>query len=341
MDAYSLTRPLLFALPSEAAHACALAALRRPWLLPARPASTGRALNLAGMTFRNRLGVAAGLDKDGVAVGGLVKLGFGFVEVGTVTPLPQAGNPKPRLFRLSKDGALVNRLGFNSAGGQAGVANLRRYRIGSGADDSVPVGVNIGKNRQTPLVAAEADYLACFRAVREVADFVTVNVSSPNTPGLRALQERDAVDGLVRALATERDSLAVRHGRAPPILVKVSPDVGQRDLEATATAALAAGAGGLVAVNTTVARPPSLRSKRAWEAGGLSGRPLLETALEALRRLRACVGDDALLIGVGGVSRPADMRAMLDAGADLVQVYTGLVYEGPALVRRLLAAPTG
>lgn len=334
-DVYRLLRPFLFALPPETAHALALAALRRPALIPRATRSSSPAL-LGGVCFPNRLGVAAGLDKDSVAVAGLAKLGFGFVEVGTVTPRPQPGNPKPRLYRLAADEALINRMGFNSAGASAVAARLRRYRA-EPADGRVPVGVNIGKNRDTPLAEAEDDYLECFEALYGLADFVTVNISSPNTPGLADLQTRTAARALTAALATARKRLTPAGSQLKPLLVKVSPDLPGDDLEAAATAALEGGADGLVAVNTTLARPPTLRGKHAAQTGGLSGAPLRTLALDAVRRLRRCVGDGPILIGVGGVATAADMRAMRDAGADLVQVYTSLVYRGFGLPRRLLA----
>ncbi len=333
-DVYRLLRPFLFALPPETAHALALAVLRRPVLIPRATRSSSPAL-LGGVRFPNRLGVAAGLDKDAVAVAGLAKLGFGFVEVGTVTPRPQPGNEKPRLYRLAADEALINRMGFNSAGASAVAARLRRYRA-EPADRHVPVGVNIGKNRATPLAEAEDDYLACFEALYGLADFVTMNVSSPNTPGLANLQTHAAARALTAALAAARKRLTPAGGQSKPLLVKVSPDLPGEDLEAAATAALEGGADGLVAVNTTLARPSTLRGKHAAQAGGLSGAPLRALALDAVRRLRRCVGDGPILIGVGGVASAADMRAMRDAGADLVQVYTSLVYRGFGLPRRLL-----
>ena len=336
VDAYRLLRPFLFGLPPETAHSLALAALRRPALIPRSTRASSPAL-LGGVRFPNRLGVAAGLDKDAVAVRGLAKLGFGFVEVGTVTPRPQRGNPKPRLYRLAADQALINRMGFNSAGAAAVAARLRRYRDEKPADAGMPVGVNIGKNRDTPLAEAEGDYLACFEALHGLADFVTVNISSPNTPGLSNLQTPASTCALTAALATARKRLTPPAGQAKPLLVKVSPDLPGDDLEAAAAAALEGGADGLVAVNTTLTRPSALRGKHAAQAGGLSGAPLRALALDAVTRLRRLVGDGPILIGVGGVASAADLRAMRDAGADLVQVYTSLVYRGFGLPRRLLA----
>ena len=229
-------------------------------------------------------------------------------------------------------------MGFNSAGMDAVAANLRRYRAKSpAAAGGVAVGVNIGKNLETPLAAAEADYLACFDALYGLADFVTVNVSSPNTPGLRDLQTDAAVGALTASLATARKRLTPRGAKPKPLLVKLAPDLEASALEAAAAAALGGGAEGLVAVNTTLTRPHTLRSKHAAEPGGLSGAPLRPLALDTVRRLRRCIGDDPILIGVGGVGSAAHMRAMRDAGADLVQAYTGLAYRGLGLPRRLLA----
>ena len=286
-------------------------------------------IELLGLSFPNRVGVAAGLDKNAVAVRGLARLGFGFVEVGTVTPRPQPGNPKPRLFRLTEDRGLINRLGFNSEGAQVVAARLARLR---GRLD-VPVGVNIGKNRETPNDEAVRDYRACLAMVNDFADYVTVNLSSPNTPGLRDLQAPAAAGALVSELVQERDRLAAKGSGRTPLLVKIAPDLAPQDLAATVVAVHEAGADGIVAVNTTLSRPPALRSKQAAEAGGLSGRPLYPLAIDTVRRVRAAVGEGPVVIGVGGVASAREIDAMLDAGADLVQVYTGFVFEGAALLR--------
>ena len=286
-------------------------------------------IELLGLSFPNRVGVAAGLDKNAVAVGGLARLGFGFVEVGTVTPRPQLGNPKPRLFRLTEDRGLINRLGFNSEGAQVVAARLARLR---GRLD-VPVGVNIGKNRETPNDGAVRDYRACLAMVNDFADYVTVNLSSPNTPGLRDLQAPAAAGALVSELVQERDRLVAKGPGRTPLLVKIAPDLAPQDLAATVVAVHEAGADGIVAVNTTLSRPPALRSKQAAEAGGLSGRPLYPLAIDTVRRVRAAVGEGPVVIGVGGVASAREIDAMLDAGADLVQVYTGFVFEGAALLR--------
>lgn len=331
---YAALRPLLFTLPPEFAHKLALAALRGFGALPASARPPGTSFELLGLSFPNRIGLAAGLDKDATATAGLAKLGFGFLEVGTVTRQPQSGNPKPRLFRLNEDHALINRMGFNSAGADAVATNLRRMRDCI----DVPVGVNIGKNRDTEFTDALDDYRICLSTLYEVADYVVVNLSSPNTPGLRDLQAADAACSLVAELAAERQRLSVQYPDkqpAPPLFVKIAPDLAPEDLEATVSGVLRAGADGIVATNTTVTRPASLSSKRAMEEGGLSGRPLFALALETVRRTRDAVGEGPVIIGVGGVESEADSAAMFDAGADLVQVYSALVFEGPSLVGRL------
>lgn len=326
---YRRLQRVLFAMPPETAHALTLALLRLGGSLPRRRQAGIGHVEAMGLRFPNRVGIAAGFDKDGVAAAGLARLGFGFVEVGTVTPRPQRGNPQPRMFRLAEDRALINRLGFNSAGAAAVAANLGRVRA-----TGIPIGVNIGKNRATPLDDALRDYVACLTALYDFADYVTVNLSSPNTPGLRDLQAATRAHALVAGLAAVRDRLAGQRGIAKPLLVKLAPDLAAADLAATAEATMAAGAAGFVAVNTTLARP-SLRSFHAAETGGLSGVPLLPRALAAVRCLRATVGVGPVIIGVGGVATREDVVAMLEAGANLVQVYTGLVYGGPALAARL------
>lgn len=331
---YAALRRLLFTLPPELAHKLALAALRGLGAWPSSSLPPGSGVELLGLKFPNRIGLAAGLDKDATAAVGLAKLGFGFVEVGTVTPRPQPGNRKPRLFRLTEDRALVNRMGFNSAGADAVAGNLRRIRDCI----HVPVGVNIGKNRDTGLADAVDDYRVCLSALYDVADYVVVNLSSPNTPGLRNLQAANAARALVGELVAERHRLAVEHPEKaprPPLFVKIAPDLVPEDLESTVVGVLQAGADGIVATNTTVSRPASLRSKRAVEEGGLSGRPLFSLALDSVRRTRDAAGNGPVVVGVGGISSASDAAAMFDAGADLVQVYSALVFEGPSLVARL------
>jgi dihydroorotate dehydrogenase len=338
LDFYPLLRPFLFGLDAEAAHRSTLDALR--WLgarragraivrsLAGRPLSGGE-VDCLGLRFANRLGLAAGYDKDAAALRGLACLGFGHVEVGTVTPRPQAGSARPRLFRLEQDQALVNRLGFPSRG----AAHVARALL-ENRPPGVVVGVNLGKNAETPLEAAAEDYLELVETFGPLADYLAINVSSPNTPGLRRLQGRTHLEEL---LTLVRGRLASTPGRRPPLLVKLAPDLSPQELEEAVGACLGR-ADGVIAVNTTVARP-GLRSRSGVEHGGLSGRPLFPRALDAVQRIACWSGGRLAIVGCGGISSPEDVRAMLDAGAQLVQVYTALVYQGPRLVRRLLESP--
>ena len=332
----ALARPLLFALDAEAAHHAALALLRRVSGLPRVLDALAHAhahvtrdpalhVEAFGLRFPNPLGVAAGLDKDAVAIPALAALGFGFVEAGTVTPRPQDGNDRPRVFRLPCDGAAINRLGFPSEGADAVAARLRAL---------VPrppcvVGVNLGKNKQTPNERAAEDYVAALHRLHDVADYFVVNVSSPNTPGLRALQDPTSLRALVEPV--------VAAAGETPVLVKLSPDMNDGDFDASCDAAIAAGARGLVVANTTVQRPPGLGcTQRAREAGGLSGLPLRARAVDLVARARRVAGSAPGIIGVGGVASAQDAQRLLDAGANLVQAYTAFVYAGPGLARRVL-----
>jgi dihydroorotate dehydrogenase len=340
MPLYSIVRPLLFALPPETAHRAVLhalaAAARLPGALPALRALAGHAepaltVELWGRRFPNPLGVAAGLDKDGIALAGLLGLGCGFVEAGTVTPRPQPGNPRPRLFRLPAERALINRMGFNNAGAEALAGRLRTLRAGW---PGAMVGVNLGKNRDTPLEAAAQDYVAALEAVYGLADYLVVNVSSPNTPGLRGLQAREGLRATLGAVAAARATrVAVGEPRVP-ILVKVAPELDEAALSDVVAEALAADVDGIVAANTTLDRA-GLRSPARAEAGGLSGAPLRPMALRTVARLHRLAAGRLALVGVGGVASAEDAYALIRAGASLVQVYTGLVYEGPGLFRRI------
>lgn len=329
---YRLARALAFRVEAERAHAATLAGLAAAshapgalrllsWTGPVRDARL--AVSAFGARFPNPLGVAAGLDKDGRAVPALAALGFGAVEVGTVTARPQPGNPRPRLFRLPRDEALINRMGFNNGGAGALAARLAHVRRAAAA--GVPIGVNVGKSRAAPPAEIVADHRAAVRAVRGVADYLVVNVSSPNTPGVRELQQADALRALLAAVVEE--------ALGTPLLLKLSPDLPDARLAAIAELADAAGVAGLVACNTTVARPGLRRDP--GEAGGLSGRPLAPRARAALRVLRAHT--DLPLVSVGGIDGPWEALARLAAGADLLQVYTAFIYQGPALVGRILA----
>lgn len=339
---YGLLRRLLFRLDPERAHALALGAVRVAGAVPPLRALLralygvpDRPVQAFGLTFPNPVGLAAGYDKDGLGWRGLACLGFGHLELGTVTPLPQPGNPRPRVFRLTEDRALINRLGFPSRGADFLVQRLLRRRRGG-----VVVGVNIGKNRETPLEAATADYVALLERFATLADYLVVNVSSPNTVGLRRLQARDVLEGLLKALVAARRPYVEGRAGALPLLVKLAPDLSAAELDDALDAVLAAGLDGVVATNTTLARD-GLRSPRAAETGGLSGAPLAARSTAVVRAIHDRTGGRLPVIGVGGVAGPDDVRAKLDAGATLVQVYTGLVYEGPGLVRRILRALAG
>lgn len=336
---YGLLRRLLFRLEPERAHALALGAIRVAGavaplrsLLRAIYSVPSRPVEAFGLTFPNAVGLAAGYDKDGLGWRGLACLGFGHLELGTVTPRPQEGNPRPRVFRLSEDRALVNRLGFPSRGAEFVAARLLRRRPGGPV-----IGVNIGKNRETPLEAAAADYVTLLERFAPLADYLVVNVSSPNTVGLRRLQAREALEALLKALAAARAPLVAGRGGALPLLVKLAPDLSDAELDDALDAVLAAGMDGVVATNTTLSRD-GLRSPHARESGGLSGAPLAARSTAVIRAIHARTGGRLPIIGVGGVAGPDDVKVRLDAGASLVQVYTGLVYEGPGLVRRILRA---
>jgi len=283
-------------------------------------------VDLLGLRFRNRVGLAAGLDKNADCIEAWDRLGFGFVEVGTVTPRPQPGNPKPRMFRLPAQRALINRLGFNNKGVDYLVARVNEARC------QAVLGINIGKNADTPVEAAADDYEACLRKVHRWAGYVTVNISSPNTKNLRDLQEEARLRALLLRLRAVRAELAQKDARRVPMLVKLAPDLEAAELRRTGALARELGADGLIATNTTIQRPGLDGTPRAAESGGLSGAPLKPLALEALRALRSELGADYPLIGVGGILSGADARERRDAGADLVQIYTGFIYRGPELI---------
>jgi dihydroorotate dehydrogenase len=287
-------------------------------------------VNLMGLHFPNRVGLAAGFDKNARDIDSLGRLGFGFIEVGTVTPRPQPGNPRPNLFRLPADEALINRLGFNNEGAAAVARRLqaRRYKG--------ICGVNIGKNFDTPLEDSVKDYASCLRTVYGVADYVTVNVSSPNTPGLRGLQDPDALRPLLLELANLREQLQSVHAKKVPLLVKLSPDLSDEQLMRIASGLLELPVDGIVATNTTVSRPAGLKSAHAAEEGGLSGRPLHVRSVAVVRALRTALGAGFPIVGVGGIVSPRQAVETRSAGADLLQLYTGLIYRGPALLSELL-----
>ena len=319
MRLFPLVRPALFALEAERAHGLTIAALARLPRLPVRH-DPRLAIRVAGLDFPSPIGLAAGVDKDAHAPDAFLSLGFGFVEVGTLTPLPQGGNPRPRLFRLPEDRAVINRMGFNNGGQAAARERLaRRTRRGI-------VGANIGANKDA--FDRIADYAAGVRTMAPAADYLTVNVSSPNTPGLRALQEAQALDELLAGV------MAARGRSGPPVFLKLAPDLARADVDAIARVSIDRAVDALIVSNTTISRPP-LASAHAHEAGGLSGAPLRPLALERLRDFRSATGGAIPLIAAGGVASGADALARILAGASLVQLYTALVYEGPLLARRI------
>ncbi len=335
---YGLARTLLFRLDPETAHGLTLRALAAAHAAGAtramRPDLPDDPVQVMGLTFPNPVGLAAGLDKNGAFVEALAELGFGCIEAGTVTPRPQPGNPRPRVFRLPQAGALINRLGFNNEGLDALVARVRSVQLGA------LLGINLGKNADTPIEGAGDDYAQGLAAVYPYARYVTINVSSPNTPELRALQGATELDALLARLAGERTRLADRHGRRVPIAVKIAPDLGDQDLKRIADSLVAHGLDAVIATNTTVARDPVARLPNGQQAGGLSGRPLFARSTQIVRTLASHLQGALPIIGVGGIFSGADAVEKLRAGASLVQLYTGLVYRGPGLVaecRRAIA----
>jgi dihydroorotate dehydrogenase len=317
---YPLLRPFIFALGAEAAHRATIAAVK---LLPLHSAHIPHSLKttVAGIDFPSPIGLAAGFDKDAEVAEEMLTLGFGFVEVGTVTPRPQKGNSKPRLFRLTEDRAVINRMGFNNAGQAAAFMRLQGCSRAGG-----PIGVNIGANKDSPDMVG--DYVAGVKAMSSVADYLTVNISSPNTPGLRALQNHGALDTLLSAIREARGR------KGPPIFLKVAPDLEKGDADRIVQAAIGHRINAIIVSNTTVSRPP-LRSAYAKEQGGLSGAPLKPLALDTLRQFRAASGGEIPLIGCGGISSADDAWERICAGASLVQLYSAMVYEGPHVARHI------
>jgi dihydroorotate dehydrogenase len=337
---YALTRPFLFGLDPEAAHDLTLGTLARLQNTPAQvlwqAPRVDDPVTIAGLRFPNRVGLAAGLDKNGRCIDGLGAMGFGFIEVGTVTPKAQPGNPRPRMFRLPQARALINRLGFNNDGLEAFVANVQRarsFRRGGGI-----VGLNIGKNAATPIEHAVDDYLLGLEGVFPHADYVTVNISSPNTKNLRELQADAALDALLGALQRRRDELQAGAARQVPMFVKIAPDLEEAQVQHIAATLRRHRIDGVIATNTTLSRDAVAGLPHADEAGGLSGAPVLDASNRVIRQLRHALGVDYPIIGVGGVMSGKDALSKIAAGADLVQIYTGLIYQGPALVGEVAAA---
>lgn len=327
---YSLARPFLFALDAETAHGLGLKAIEAAYRSGLNPLLAAQVkpfpTRAFGITFPNPVGLAAGLDKNGAHIDALTALGFGFIEIGTVTPRPQDGNPKPRMFRLPDRLAVINRLGFNNLGVDALVRNVERARRRG------ILGINIGRNADTPNERAVDDYLHCLERVYALADYVTVNISSPNTTGLRDLQQGEALRGFIGTLREAQEKLGAQHGRRTPMLVKIAPDLDDAQIDAIAATLLEAGVDGIIATNTTISRAQIPGHRLAHETGGLSGKPLYAKSTAVLSRLRARVGDRIPLIGVGGIVSGSDAVAKMAAGASLVQFYTGMIYRGPQLI---------
>ena len=334
---YALARPFLFGLDAETAHEITMASLAATQGTPLSLAYCGTRIDdpveLAGLKFPNRVGLAAGLDKNARCIDGLAAMGFGFVEVGTVTPKPQPGNPKPRMFRLPQANAMINRLGFNNDGLDAFIAHVGKSKVRKQAGQSPMIlGLNIGKNAATPIENAVDDYLICLNGVYPHADYVTVNISSPNTKNLRALQSDDALDALLGQIAERRETLTRDHGKRVPLFVKIAPDLDQEQVAVIASTLKRHAMDGVVATNTTLARDAVKGLRHADEAGGLSGAPVLAASNRVIAQLRSALGEGFPIIGVGGVMSAANAVSKIRAGADVVQIYTGLIYSGPALV---------
>ena len=331
---YALARPFLFGLDPEVAHEVTIQGLAAVQGTPLKWAYCNTRVDdpvtVAGLHFPNRVGLAAGLDKNARCIDGLAAMGFGFIEVGTVTPLAQPGNPKPRMFRLPEANALINRLGFNNDGLQAFINNVKRSSVRKNSGGPL-LGLNIGKNAATPIERAQDDYLLGLDGVYAYADYVTVNISSPNTKNLRALQSDEALDALLEAIATRRAKLSDQHGKHVPIFVKIAPDLDAVQIKLIAATLTRHSMDGVVATNTTLSRAAVFGQRHAEEAGGLSGAPVLAASNEVIRQLRAELGKGFPIIGVGGILSADDAVGKIKAGADVVQIYTGLIYKGPEL----------
>ena len=333
---YELARPLLFALDPETAHNLTLHGLHYAGkLLPAAAPEPAGAVEVMGLRFPNRIGLAAGLDKNGEAIDGLARLGFGFLEIGTITPRPQPGNPRPRMFRLPEVQGIINRMGFNNHGVDVLLAHVRAAKYRG------ILGINIGKNFDTPIERAADDYLACLDRVYALASYVTVNISSPNTKNLRQLQGESELDDLLGRLKAAQTRLAEQHGRYVPLTLKIAPDLDDAQVGNIADALRRHRIDGVIATNTTIARDKVQGIAHGNEQGGLSGAPVFEASTAVVRKLAAALAGELPIIAAGGVLEGAQARAKLEAGAALVQLYSGLIYRGPALVRECVRATAG
>jgi dihydroorotate dehydrogenase len=331
---YQLFRPALFALDPETAHHATLDALKTAYslglLCAKHPADTPR--TVMGLTFPNPVGLAAGLDKNGAYIDALAALGFGFIEVGTVTPRPQPGNPRPRMFRLPEARGIINRLGFNNLGVDALIENVKRAKYRG------ILGINIGKNADTPIEHAANDYLACLRKAYMHASYITVNISSPNTKNLRQLQGSDELDALLSQLKAEQETLSDLHGKYVPLAVKIAPDLDQEQIQQIAALLMRHRLDGVIATNTTLSRDGVENLPHGNEAGGLSGAPVREKSTAVIRLLAAELKSALPIIGVGGILSGADAVEKIQAGATLVQIYSGMIYRGPELISEVIEA---
>lgn len=331
---YDLLRPLLFAFDPETAHTISLSTLQHLQNLGLLPGHSYacKSRKIMGLNFPNPVGLAAGLDKNGTYIDALAKLGFGFIEVGTVTPRPQPGNPRPRLFRLTQAQAIINRMGFNNHGVDHLIENIKRSNFQG------ILGINIGKNFDTPVDQAGEDYLICLRKTYRYASYVTINISSPNTRNLRQLQNTTALDRLLHLLKTEQIKLSNQYGKYTPLVIKIAPDLDSSQLEAIARLLMKHQIDGVIATNTTISRQNLEHLPFADEAGGLSGAPLKSLSTEVIRKLHTLLQETIPIIGVGGIMSAEDAKEKTAAGANLIQIYTGLIYHGPDLIRQSVAA---
>ncbi len=333
---YDIARPLLFSLDAETAHEFSLAALNLAGrMLPAGQPEPAEPVQAMGLTFPNRVGLAAGLDKNGEAIDGLARMGFGFIEIGTITPRPQPGNPRPRLFRLPEVRGIINRMGFNNHGMDVLVANVRAAKYRG------ILGINIGKNFDTPIENAADDYLACLEKAYPLASYVTVNISSPNTKNLRQLQGESELDDLLGRLKAAQTRLADIHGRYVPMTLKIAPDLDDAQIANIADALRRHRIDGVIATNTTISRDKVQGVRYAEQQGGLSGAPVFEASTAVVKKLAAALAGELPIIAAGGITDGRTARAKLEAGATLVQVYSGLIYRGPGLVRECVRATDG
>ena len=336
---YGLARPFLFCLDAERAHDIGLKGIETAYrtglggLFASKPAPLPT--RVFGIDFPNPVGLAAGLDKNGAYIDALASLGFGFIEIGTTTPRPQSGNPKPRMWRLPEHTAVINRLGFNNEGVDALLRNVERARFGG------VLGINIGKNKDTPNDRAVDDYLFCLERVYARATYITVNISSPNTQGLRDLQEEETLKRFVGTLREAQERLAAQHGSRKPMLLKIAPDLSEAELDGISAVLREARVDGVICTNTTIDRAAVTGAPHAQETGGLSGKPLFAKATSILRGMKQRLGDSVPLIGVGGITDGAAAAEKMGAGASLVQFYTGMVYRGPALIGECVEAIRG